>query len=80
LSAALTARWSRREQWIQHNKLIIGLDDEDVLQMIITKVAGGDPAELVRAEDRGLPFADLAAGIRVRTGRVQFTCYQRVWL
>jgi hypothetical protein len=37
------ARWSCREQWIQHNKLIIGLDDEDVRQMITTKVAGGDP-------------------------------------
>ena len=43
-----TARWICREQWIQHNKLIIGLDDEDVRHMITTKVAGGDAAELVR--------------------------------
>ena len=35
-------------QWVQHNKLIIGLDDEDVRQMITTKAAGGDPAELIR--------------------------------
>jgi hypothetical protein len=33
---------------VQHNKLIVGLDDEDVRQMIETKVAGNDPAELIR--------------------------------
>lgn len=43
-----TARWTRREQWVQHNKLIIGINDEDVRQMIKTKLAGNDPAELVR--------------------------------
>jgi hypothetical protein len=43
-----TARWICREQWVQHNKMIIGLDDEDVWQMVETKVAGNDPAELIR--------------------------------
>jgi hypothetical protein len=41
-------RWICREQWIQHNKLIIGLDDDDVRQMLETKLAAGDPAELIR--------------------------------
>jgi hypothetical protein len=40
--------WVRREQWISHDKLIIDLDDADVKQMIRIKLAGGDPAELVR--------------------------------
>jgi hypothetical protein len=42
------AQWTCREQWIQHNKLIIGINDADVRQMVETKLAGGDPAELVR--------------------------------
>ena len=42
------ARWTCREQWVQHSKLIVGLSDEDVIQMVRTKVSGGDPAELVR--------------------------------
>lgn len=43
-----TARWICREQWVQHNKLIVGIHDEDVRQMVKTKSAGNDPAELVR--------------------------------
>jgi hypothetical protein len=43
-----TARWICREQWVQHNKMIIGLDDEDIRQMVETKAAGNDPAELIR--------------------------------
>ncbi len=43
-----TARWICREQWVQYRKLIVGLDDDDVRQMITTKAAGGGPAELVR--------------------------------
>jgi hypothetical protein len=43
-----TAKWTCREQWVQHNKLIIGLDDDDVRQMLVTKIANGDPAELIR--------------------------------
>lgn len=43
-----TARWICREQWVQHNKLIVGISDEDVRQMVETRMAGNDPAELVR--------------------------------
>ena len=43
-----TARWICREQWVQHGKLIVGLHDEDVRQMVKTRLAGNDPAELVR--------------------------------
>jgi hypothetical protein len=43
-----TARWICREQWVQHNKLIVGIHDEDVRQMVETKLGGNDPAELVR--------------------------------
>jgi hypothetical protein len=43
-----TAKWICREQWVQHNKLIVGLDDDDVRQMLVTKLADGDPAELIR--------------------------------
>jgi hypothetical protein len=43
-----TARWIRREQWVLHSKLIIGLDDDDLRQMVRTKLAGSDPAELIR--------------------------------
>ncbi|GAB3188962.1 hypothetical protein GCM10027259_58880 [Micromonospora palomenae] len=42
------AAWTSREQWLLHDKLIVGLDDEDCKQMLLTKGAGGDPAELVR--------------------------------
>jgi len=43
-----TAKWICREQWVQHNKLIVGLDDDDVRQMLVTKMADDDPAELIR--------------------------------
>ena len=43
-----TARWICREQWVQHNKLIVGIHDDDVFQMVETKLSGNDPAELVR--------------------------------
>jgi hypothetical protein len=43
-----TATWTCREQWVQHNKLIIGINDDDVRQMVESKIAGKDPAELVR--------------------------------
>ena len=43
-----TATWICREQWVQHNKLIIGINDDDVRQMVESKIAGKDPAELVR--------------------------------
>jgi hypothetical protein len=43
-----TGKWIRREQWVLHDKLIVALDDDDVIQMVKTKLVGGDPAELVR--------------------------------
>jgi hypothetical protein len=43
-----TARWICREQWVQYNKLIVGINDEDVRQMVETRLAGNDPAELIR--------------------------------
>ena len=42
------ARWICREQWLQHKKLIVSIHDDDVRQMVETKLAGDDPAELVR--------------------------------
>jgi hypothetical protein len=42
------ARWICREQWILHGKLIVGLHDDDVRQMVRTRLADNDPAELVR--------------------------------
>jgi hypothetical protein len=42
------ARWTCREQWVHYGKLIVGLSDEDVVQMVAIKTGGGDPAELVR--------------------------------
>jgi hypothetical protein len=53
-----TATWICREQWVQHNKLIIGINDDDVRQMVENKLAGKDPAELVRQkiEDFRLGF------------------------
>lgn len=42
------ARWTSREQWLLHDKLIVGLDDDDFRQMLETKRAGGDPSDLVR--------------------------------
>ena len=48
-----TARWISREQWVLHDKLIIGLADEDVRQMLLSRQAGSDPSELIqqRIED-----------------------------
>jgi hypothetical protein len=47
------ARWTRREHWVLHDKMIIGLDDEDMQQMLLTKLAGNNPADLIqqRIED-----------------------------
>jgi hypothetical protein len=46
------AGWTCREQWVHYSKLIVGLSDEDVVQMVRTKTGGGDPAELVRQKSR----------------------------
>jgi hypothetical protein len=48
-----TARWIGREQWVLHDKLIIGVADEDITQMLLSRQSGGDPSELIqqRIED-----------------------------
>lgn len=48
-----SARWTRREHWVLHDKMIISLDDEDMQQMLLTKLAGNSPAVLIqqRIED-----------------------------
>jgi len=48
-----SARWTRREHWVLHDKMIIGPDDEDMQQMLLTKLAGNNPADLIqqRIED-----------------------------
>jgi hypothetical protein len=47
------ARWTRREHWVLHDKMIVGLDDDDMQQMLLTKLAGSNPADLIqqRIED-----------------------------
>lgn len=45
---AASARWTCREQWVHYGKLIVGVSDEDVVQMGTIKTGGGDPAGLVR--------------------------------
>jgi hypothetical protein len=52
------ARWTCQEQWVHYSKLIVGLSDEDVVQMVTIKAGGGDPAELVRQK-----IADFRLGI-----------------
>ncbi|NTY60119.1 hypothetical protein [Mycolicibacterium sphagni] len=37
-----------REQWLIYNKIIVIFDDRDILQMIATKDAGGDPTEVLQ--------------------------------
>jgi len=48
-----SAKWTRREQWVLHDKMIIALDDEDMQQMLLTKLTGSSPATLIqqRIED-----------------------------
>lgn len=48
-----SAKWTRREHWVLHDKMIIDLDDEDMKQMLLTKLAGNDPEDLIqqRIED-----------------------------
>ena len=37
-----------REQWALHDKMIVIITDDDVLQMLTLKASGGDPATLLR--------------------------------
>jgi hypothetical protein len=43
-----SAEWTRREHWVLHNKMIIGLDDGNMRQMLDSKLAGNDPFEMIR--------------------------------
>jgi hypothetical protein len=43
-----TATWICREQWAQNGKMIVSLNDDDVRQMITTKLTGGEPTDMVR--------------------------------
>ena len=42
------AQWTIREQWVLHNKLIIVLNTEDMLQMLTAKESGNEPAALIK--------------------------------
>jgi hypothetical protein len=42
------AKVTSREQWLLHDKLIVGFDDQDYRQMLASKRAGDDPSHLVR--------------------------------
>ncbi|MCD9591603.1 hypothetical protein [Streptomyces sp. 8ZJF_21] len=37
-----------KNQWVQHDKMIVTLTDSDVLQMLTNKSFGNDPSELIR--------------------------------
>ncbi|MFE1174249.1 hypothetical protein [Streptomyces sp. NPDC058773] len=42
------AAYTLREQWVLHDKLIVILDDRNVLQMLNTRLGGNTPDEVVR--------------------------------
>lgn len=42
------ASYTCREQWMLHNKMIIALNDDDMIQMLETKKGGDDPESLIR--------------------------------
>lgn len=48
-----SARWTSREQWVLHDKLIVSLNDDDIRQMLLSKQSGTEPSEVVqqRIED-----------------------------
>ncbi len=41
------AKTTMREQWLMHSKLIVVLDDKDVRDMLLARMSGGDPADVV---------------------------------
>jgi hypothetical protein len=45
---AQSARITRKEQWILHRKMIVVLDDNDLLQMLANRDMGIDPAMVIR--------------------------------
>lgn len=42
------ARHTRREHWLMHDKLILVLNDEDLIQMLTTQLAGEPPETLIQ--------------------------------
>jgi hypothetical protein len=54
----INAEETQREQWAFHRKLILVLDDTEVKQMIVMRIAGEDPAGYIRQviEDFRLAF------------------------
>ncbi|MCB0906160.1 MAG: hypothetical protein KDB63_03460 [Nocardioidaceae bacterium] len=42
------AQWTIREQWTMHRKLIVSLNDEDVLQLLEAKRSDTEPEALIR--------------------------------
>lgn len=53
-----SAEVTQREQWMQHRKMIVILDDSDVRQMLAMHTSNGSPADLIRQkiEDFRLSF------------------------
>jgi hypothetical protein len=49
---------TRREQWILNRKMIVVLDDDDLIQMITSRQSGGQPETVLRQriEDFRLSF------------------------
>ncbi|MFG3547227.1 hypothetical protein [Streptomyces sp. NPDC047725] len=43
-----SATYTIRDQWIQHGKLIVTLNDREIEQMLVDKSFGNDPGELIR--------------------------------
>ncbi|MGG7569230.1 hypothetical protein [Streptomyces sirii] len=43
-----SAAYTLREQWVLHDKMIIVLDDRNVLQMLNTRLSGSTPDEVIR--------------------------------
>jgi hypothetical protein len=42
------SKYTRREQWLMHDKLIIVLNDDDLIQMLTTQLAGEPPETLIQ--------------------------------
>jgi hypothetical protein len=43
-----SAQYTRREQWVLYNKMLLILDDDDVIQMLDNVIGGDDPSLVIR--------------------------------
>jgi hypothetical protein len=43
-----TAEFTRREQWVLHNKMLVVLNDEDILQMLKNRGSNEEPSSVIR--------------------------------